>query len=239
MEDEVKADSESRITHRTSRSTKHEAHMRPADQCGLAIIESDSPPFGETADDSLVQLSREGNEAAFEQIFERHKKQVARIAGRFFNRREKIEEIVQEVFTKLYFALDDYSSERGSSFSAWLSRIAINSCYDELRRMRRRPEDAIDDITDQEAGFLKSRLREGGGFASAERNAESTAISRDLARKLLARLSPDDRLVLTLLNVEELPATEIADLTGWSVSKVKVRAHRARAALRSVLGEFL
>ncbi|MCI0487681.1 MAG: sigma-70 family RNA polymerase sigma factor [Blastocatellia bacterium] len=211
-----------------------------ADNCGLAIIESDSPPFDEAADESLVRLARAGDEAAFEQIFERHKKQVARIAGRFFNRPEKIEEIVQEVFTKLYFALGDYSSERGASFSAWLSRIAINSCYDELRRMRRRPEEALGDITDEEAGLLKSRLREGGsGYTSTERNAESATISRDLARKLLARLSPDDRLVLTLLNAEELPATEIARLTGWSVSKVKVRAHRARTALRSVLGEFL
>jgi RNA polymerase sigma-70 factor (ECF subfamily) len=77
-------------------------------------------------------------------------------------------------------------------------------------------------------------LREAAGG-----NAESAAISRDLANKLLARLSADDRLVLTLLDAEDMPVAEIARLTGWSASKVKVRAHRARLALRRVLGDFL
>ncbi len=64
-------------------------------------------------------------------------------------------------------------------------------------------------------------------------------ISRDLANKLLARLAPDDRIVLTLLDAEELSVAEIALVMGWTVSKVKVRAHRARQALRRVLGEFV
>ena len=206
-----------------------------ANNCGLATVESDSPPADEAADEELVWLARDGDEAAFEQLFERHKRQVARIASRFFNRPERIEEIVQEVFVKLFFALDGYSAEKGASFSAWLARITINSCYDELRRSRRRPESAIGSITDEEAALLKTGLRD----HRAGRDAESATISRDLAHKLLARLSPDDRLVLTLLNAEELPATEIAGLTGWSVSKVKVRAHRARAALRRVMDELL
>jgi RNA polymerase sigma-70 factor (ECF subfamily) len=70
-------------------------------------------------------------------------------------------------------------------------------------------------------------------------DAESTAISRDLAGKLLSRLKPDDRVVLTLLDAEELPIADIAELLGWSQSKVKVRAHRARVSLRRVLAEFL
>ena len=75
--------------------------------------------------------------------------------------------------------------------------------------------------------------------ASAGGNAERTAISRDLANKLLARLSAEDRLVLVLLDAEDMRVAEIAELTGWSVSKVKVRAHRARLALRRVLGDFI
>jgi RNA polymerase sigma-70 factor (ECF subfamily) len=72
-----------------------------------------------------------------------------------------------------------------------------------------------------------------------ETDIESTAIARDLADKLLARLEPDDRLVLTMLNVADLSVAETAELTGWSVSKVKMRALRARAALRRVLHRFL
>jgi RNA polymerase sigma-70 factor (ECF subfamily) len=68
---------------------------------------------------------------------------------------------------------------------------------------------------------------------------EARLISRDLAHKLLGQLSADDRLVLTLLEVEEFSVAEIAKVTDWSVAKVKVRAHRARAALRRVLNDFV
>ena len=192
-------------------------------------------PARDETDETLITSIRAGDEAAFEQLFNRHRRRIARLVGRFFNRPERVEEIIQDVFTKIYFALDDYSPERGAGFSAWLSRVAINSCYDELRRARRRPESSISDVTDDEAMWLNAQLRQ----EAAGDNAESAAISRDLANKLLARLSAEDRLVLTLLDAEDMPVAEIAELTGWSASKVKVRAHRARIALRRVLGDFL
>jgi len=201
----------------------------------LATNEPFLPLPTEATDESLVEAIRGGDDRAFEQIFERHRRRVARTIGRFFNRPDRVEEILQEVFTKVYFALGDYSAERGSSFAAWLSRIAINSCYDELRKARRRPEGSIIDIESDEAAWLNAKI----GARSTGPNAESTAVSRDLANKLLARLSVDDRLVLTLLDAEEMTVAEIAGITGWKISKVKVRAHRARHSLRKVLGEFV
>src|SRR5204863_3534208 len=138
------------------------------------------------------------------------RRRVARLAGRFFNRPERVEEILQEVFTKVYFSLDAYSPDRGHSFGAWLTRVTINACYDELRRARRRPEGSISDITPDEAGWLHSQLR-----SNQSSNAEASVIARDLANKLLARLSADDRLVLTLLDAEEMTVAEIAVLMGW------------------------
>ena len=187
----------------------------------------------DVADETLAEAARRGDHAAFDQIFERHRRRIARLAGRFFNRPERVEEILQDVFTKVYFSLDAYSPDRGHSFSAWLSRVTINACYDELRRARRRPESSISDITTDEADWLNVQLQGKRG------NAESEVISRDLANKLLARLSPEDRLVLTLLDAEELSVAEIAVVMGWKISKVKVRAHRARHSLRRVLGEFV
>jgi RNA polymerase sigma-70 factor, ECF subfamily len=189
----------------------------------------------EATDEYLARVASTGDEAAFELIFERHRRRVAGVVGRFFNRPERIEELVQETFTKLYFALGDYSPVRGASFGTWLSRIAINICYDELRKVKRRPEIVIGSVSDTELLWLKSRLRSG----PLAGNAESKAIARDLAEKLLARLSLDDRLVLTLLDGEETSVSEIAELMAWSISKVKVRAHRARASLRKVLNEFV
>ncbi|HYJ46904.1 MAG TPA: sigma-70 family RNA polymerase sigma factor, partial [Pyrinomonadaceae bacterium] len=176
-----------------------------------------------------------GDEEAFEGLFLRHRRRVALIAGRFFRRREQIEEVVQESFTKAYFALTDFSNQQDASFAAWLARIAFNVCYDELRRQKRRPESIMSDVSEEESAWLNEQLRMGG----ADGNIESAAIARDLAGKLLARLSPEDRLLLTMLDVEGLSITEIGGLMGWSDSKVKVRAHRARAGLRRVLERFL
>ncbi len=189
--------------------------------------------FAEWTDDALVAAAGAGDEAAFEQLFERHRRQVARIAGRFFSQREQIEEIIQDSFTKAYFALKTYHGTHEASFRAWLTQITINTCYDQLRRARRRPEHTVEDFNDDEAHEFAAQVR------AAASDVESALVSRDLALKLLARLSADDKLVLILLDVEGFSVAEIAEMTNWSVSKVKVRAHRARAHLRRVMKRFL
>jgi len=189
----------------------------------------------QASDEALAVAARDGDGAAFERIVERHRRRVGRIIGRFFSRPERVEDVLQEVFTKSYFGLSEYSVDRGRSFSAWLSRVAINACYDELRRNKRRPEASAEELTQDEAAWLGSHAY----ATSAVPDAEAMTISRDLANKLLARLSADDRLVLTLLDGEELSVNEIADVLGWRISKVKVRAHRARKSLRKVLAEYL
>ncbi len=187
------------------------------------------------SDGELVSCVCAGDETAFEELFNRHRRRVALIASRFFRGREQVEEVVQESFTKAYFALGDFTNNREASFAAWLARIAFNTCYDELRRFKRRPESAMDDVTEEESLRLNERLRaEGAGD-----DIEAAAIARDLADKLLSRLSPEDRFVLVMMDVEGMSVAEIAEQTKWSASKVKVRAHRARASLRGVLGKFL
>jgi RNA polymerase sigma-70 factor, ECF subfamily len=186
----------------------------------------------------LVDQARRGDEPAFEELFNRHRRRVAIIAGRFFHQREQIEEIIQETFTKVYFALDSYTNSEtddDSLFAGWIARIAFNTCYDELRRIKRRAESLASDLSEEETGWLEKRLRTDVGPADAE----SSSVRKDLARKLLARLNADDRLVLVLLNAEEMSVNDIAQLLNWSASKVKVRAHRARAALRRHLRKLV
>ncbi|HEX3559352.1 MAG TPA: sigma-70 family RNA polymerase sigma factor [Pyrinomonadaceae bacterium] len=202
-----------------------------SDNSGLEVARP-----AETSDVELVARAGQGDEGAFEELFKRHRRRVALIAGRFFRQREQVEEIVQESFTKAFFALPDFSNRQDASFASWIARITFNSCYDELRRMKRRPEGALSsEVTEEEAAWVKGRLRaeEAGG------GVEAAAVSRDLATKLLSRLEPEDRLVLVMLDAEGLSVVEIAELLGWSVSKVKVRAHRARARLRRTLKRFL
>ena len=192
-------------------------------------------PSDEPTDDALVAATCAGDESAFEKLFERHRRRVARIAARFFPRQEQIEEIVQESFTKAYFALPQFAGAHAASFAAWLTQITVNACYDELRRHARRAEQPLADFDETQAQQLTASLRATGASADVE----SALVARDLATKLLARLSAEDRLVLTLLDAEGLSVAEIAQVTGWSVPKVKVRAHRARAHLRRVLRKYL
>jgi RNA polymerase sigma-70 factor (ECF subfamily) len=190
----------------------------------------------EASDLVLVNQARQGDEAAFEELFNRHRRRVSLIASRFFRQREQIEEVVQESFTKAYFALSDFSNTQDNSFAAWLARISFNACYDELRRMKRRPESTLSNVSEEESEWLKESLLATGETGG---DIETVAIARDLATKLLSRLSPEDRLVLVMLDAEGMSVAEIAKVTGWSAAKVKVRAHRARASLRKALKRFL
>src|ERR1043166_6919181 len=114
----------------------------------------------ELTDDVLVAAAATGDEGAFEQLFERHRRQVARVAGRFFAQREQIEEIIQDSFTKAYFALGTYHGTHAASFKAWLTQITVNCCYDHLRRARRRPEQGFGDIEESEAKEFDARSEE-------------------------------------------------------------------------------
>jgi RNA polymerase sigma-70 factor (ECF subfamily) len=206
-----------------------------ADNSDTGTLESPPHSTVQLPDVELVARAVAGDETAFEELFNRHRRRVSLIAGRFFRQREQIEEVVQESFMKAYFALPDFTNQQENSFASWIARIAFNACYDELRRMKRRPESASGDMSEEEAAWLKAQLRaEGAGD-----DIEAAAVARDLAHKLLARLSPEDRLLLVMLDVEGLSVAEIGETNSWSISKVKVRAHRARASLRRVLERFL
>src|SRR5262245_24184711 len=194
-----------------------------------------SAQVSEPSDDELVTLVRSGNEGAFSKLYDRHCKFVARLGYRFFMRREQVEEIIQESFIKAYFALGDYQGGNERSFVAWLGRISLHTCYDELRRQQRRSERSLGELTEDEAAYLHLQLRD----SSTNGNIEGAAISRDLANKLLSRLKPEDRLILTLLKLEDLSIAEIAGLTGWTEAKIKMRSHRAQHGLRKILKKFL
>lgn len=208
------------------------------DQCtnisGFATVAARESMAHEPADDELVRAVLAGDEAAFALLYERHRRLVTRLAYRFFYRREQVEDIVQESFTGAYFALGAYRGGQERSFIAWLSRITVRTCYDALRRSKRN-ESVMSELSEEEEALLAEKLRSSGTGGDIE----SKAISRDLAAKLLERLEPDDRLVLTLLSIADLSVAETAQFTGWSVPKVKMRAHRARKALQRVLHRFV
>lgn len=157
-----------RYQHQDNQSSSKET----AEQVEIANPSS-SPghvPREGVSDAELAAAACAGDESAFELLFERHRRRVGAIAGRFFQQPEQIEEMVQECFTKAYFALDDVAHYREDSFAAWLARIAFNCCYDELRRQGRSKERTISDITDVEAQTLRSLHAGCPGIAGVHRH---------------------------------------------------------------------
>src|SRR5205807_1514467 len=157
--------------------------------------------------------------------------QVARIARSHLPFRMDEADLVQEIFAKLFLNLHRYDARL--PLENWVSRVSINVCRDHLRARARRPELRWSDLSDGERAALEAALQ--APDAAPE---ETAAHAKEMLRKLFETLSPDDRLVLSLLHLEEKSVAEIATLTGWSRPLVKVRAFRARARIRKALAAF-
>lgn len=178
---------------------------------------------------ALLAQVRERDEAAARALVEALYPQVIRIVRGHLPRRVAVEDLAQEVFVKLFARLDQYEPRAGIPFVHWVSRLTVRTCLDSLRAERRRPEWRWSDLPKAEAAWLEFML------ANAAAPPETDATSaRELVDKLLAQLSPKDRLVLTLLDLEQRSVKEISQLTGWSGATVKVRAFRARHKLRAL-----
>lgn len=144
-------------------------------------------------------------------------------------RRESEEDLVQEVFLKLLQKVGSYQERAGVPFEHWVSRLAVRTCLDALGAERSRPEWRMADLGDGEREWLDYLMHRQMGEPEA-RDVEAKAI----VMRLMERLSAPDRLVLTLLDLEERSTQEIAQMTGWSRPMVKMRAMRARRKLRVV-----
>jgi RNA polymerase sigma-70 factor (ECF subfamily) len=174
-----------------------------------------------TPDEQLVDETLAGNDHAFAELTRRHKSRVFGVAARFARDTAELEDICQEVFVQAYFKLRQF--RRDSPFQHWILRITTHKCYDHLRK-RRRTDTTLSFDALLESGYEPSAPASPGPHPDLER-----------LHAALAQLSPKERLVITLLELEDRSIQEIAGLTGWSAANVKVRAFRARAALRKLM----
>lgn len=183
----------------------------------------------------LARFAQAGDESAFAEIVRRFSPRVFSVASRFFRQRSAVEEAAQEVFLKAFTQLKSF--EGRGSMEGWLTRIATNTCLNLLRSARRRPELTVSDLTDDENRWLDEQLSD--VVTQEQRSVEHTLIAADLADRVLEALSPEDQLALLMMDGEEASVKEVAEATGWSESKVKVRAFRARKKVREAMEKLL
>ena len=191
----------------------------------------DSMTATEPSDSKLIAAIRAGETNQFETLVVRYQPKIFGMVRRYARRESEVQDIAQEIFVKAFQKLDTYRAD--APFEHWLMRLAVRTCYDFLRAHQRNREHNLSDLgdDDRESGALERAASDAG-------EGEISAATRDLIEAVLSQLSPPARLVITLLEIEERSIKEIAKLTGWSQTLVKVRAFRARAEMKKILAKF-
>jgi RNA polymerase sigma-70 factor (ECF subfamily) len=184
-------------------------------------------------DAQLIDLILSGDQYAFEELFDRHKRHVARVAARYFHRPDQIEEVIQVAFAKAFLELGKFRGEHSFSFPSWIGRIAANACLDQIRTHKRKPEDLHCELSEGETQTVLDLAEDSGA------SPEQALVNRDLANKLLEKLDIEDRALLHMIYVDEMSVAEVGEFFGWSKSKVKIRAWRARNSLKKTLRKYL
>lgn len=189
-----------------------------------AAADDNSSPPAETEIAAWIAATLDGDDRAFAQLVRNFKERVLRLVARFARNSHDLDEIAQDVFVDAHRNLAKFRGD--APFEHWLCRIATRRCQDYLRRIyRRRWWSSLDEMRDS-------------GFEPAGDVAAPVDPRVELLRLALRQLHPDQQTILNLLELQECSVREAAQFTGWSESNVKVRAHRARHALRAAMDKL-
>lgn len=115
----------------------------------------------------------------------------------------------------------------------WVSRVAINTCINQIQAEKVRPEIRHADLSDEELALVQNLAA-----TAEELGPDRSFAARDLVERLLTALKPAERLIIDLLYLQQRSVAEIQEMTGWGASLVKVRAFRARQKMKTQLARF-
>lgn len=172
-------------------------------------------------DFELVRRAQEGEDAAFNQLVQAYRKRILGTIGRIIGRPEDVEDVGQEVFVRLFFSLDQLRSPE--VFEPWLYRLTANAAYDYLRKQRRKTESRMADLSEQQV-----MLADAGAGTRQDDEQQRQARIREFVQSLLAEVSEEDRILLTLKEIEGLTLKELEKVYGVKENALKVRLFRAR-----------
>jgi RNA polymerase sigma-70 factor, ECF subfamily len=185
----------------------------------------------EQTDEILIEQSQQGQLDAFNQLVLRYQNLVYSVSYRIMGDSHSASDVTQDTFLKAYQKLNTF---RGGNFKAWLTRIASNRCYDELRKIKRHPETYLEDLTPDDSN-------DEAPIPSSTDTPEEVAQQADLQRAIqqcIQNLKADQRIVLVLSDVQEMSYQEIAKTTNIQIGTVKSRLSRARLSVRNCLQGF-
>ena len=174
---------------------------------------------------ALVRRIQARDEMAFREIVERYQAKVFSIIYGILRNHNDAEDIAQQVFAKIYFSIRNFDFR--SSLLTWIYKITVNECYDYLRKKRVRKLVYESDFSEEDA----QRMENSGPAMDQKAPIDETLASRDLVTKLLERVSPEDRNLILLKEVEGHSVEELSEMTGMNENTIKVKLFRARQKL--------
>src|SRR5436190_18408431 len=180
-------------------------------------------------DFELIHRAQRGDSAAFNEVVLAYRKRILGTIARLIARPEDVEDVAQEVFLRLYFSLDQLRTPE--VFEPWLYRLTVNASYDYLRKQRRRMESRMSDLSEQQVVMADAAA---GGKVDQERQEQKRV--RETVDALLGAVSEDDRILLTLKEVEGLSLKELEKIYRVNENALKVRLFRARQRVLKSLG---
>ena len=174
---------------------------------------------------ALVRRAQSGDEAAFREIVEHYQSKVFSIIHGIVRQRNDVEDIAQQVFTKVYFSIRNFDFR--SSLITWIYKITVNECFDYLRKKKVRKLVYESDLSEDEV----RRVENSEPSVDRQPGADVSLARRDYVVKLLARVSEEERNLLMLKEVEGRSVEELAQMTGMNENTIKVKLFRARQKL--------
>ena len=174
---------------------------------------------------ALVAAARQHDESAAREIVRRLYPLVVRLVRSHRPRRTAEEDLCQMIFAKVFQKLSQFSGK--VPLEHWVSRIAVNTCINQIQAEKARPELREADLSEEQAAVVQNLAATTDELAPDQRFA-----SRDLVDHLMLALKPAERLVMDLLYLQQRSVAEIQEITGWSRALVKVRAFRARQKMK-------
>jgi len=169
----------------------------------------------------VITQARSGDPAAFNELVRAYRKRILGTVFRLIGRQEDVEDVGQEVFLRLYHSLDQLRTPE--VFEPWLYRLTVNAAYDYLRRQKRQAESRMADLSEEQV--IMADAAASGRRALEEK--EKSQI-RELVAMLLDQVSEEDRILLTLKEVEGLSLKELEKIYQVNENALKVRLFRAR-----------
>jgi RNA polymerase sigma-70 factor, ECF subfamily len=185
-------------------------------------------------DRELVARCRKGDSLAFEELVRKYQQTILNLAYHYLGYQKDFEDVAQKIFTKVYFSLPKFDNQR--PFFPWLYRIAVNQCYDELRRMRRLKVRTFSELSTEETNSVENLISQPEISPTSDENRKEMLA---LLRKLMDQLPDQQKMAIMLRDIEDLPYSRMAEMLRCTEQAARLKVFRARSRLKTLVDKAL